>query len=190
MINPRVQYYNECTKANTVAKPILSKIIDKQLVIRDILLNVGDSKGLQDNLMYNPDLINKLYLDSNGLDGNQLANICEGLCYQKEIFNLTVQGNSLNENTVEHISKLLKRKVPDNLQELHLIHVKCVWSATDALIRSIRQRNYLRKLSLIEAGLNDFSLLHLCEVVRTQKTLMSLDISWNQLMPTQMKPLL
>jgi len=69
-INPRVQYYNECTKANAVAKPILSKIIDKQLVIRDILLNVGDSKGLQDNLMYNPDLINKLYLDSNGLDSN------------------------------------------------------------------------------------------------------------------------
>lgn len=33
-------------------------------------------------------------------------------------------------------------------------------------------------------------MVHLCEVVRTQKTLQSLDISWNQLMPNQMKPLL
>jgi len=85
---------------------------------------------------------------------------------------------------------MLKRKVPDHLQELHLIHTKAVWRATDDLVRHMRQKNYLRKLSLVEAGLNDFSLVNLCEVVRTQKTLVSLDVSWNQLMPNQMRPLL
>ena len=78
----RVQYYNECTKANSVAKPLLSKIFNKQLVLRDIKLNSGDANGLRDNFMHHPTLINKLYLDSNGLDGDQLAAIIEGLGYQ------------------------------------------------------------------------------------------------------------
>ena len=66
-----------------MAKPILSKIIDKQLVLRDLKLNTGDALGLRDNLMNHQQLINKLYLDSNGLDGNQIAHILEGFSYQK-----------------------------------------------------------------------------------------------------------
>ena len=79
--NPRVKYYNECTKANSVAKPILSKIIEKQLVLRDLKLNTGDAMGLRDNLMNHRDLVNKLYLDENGLDGNQLSFILEGFSF-------------------------------------------------------------------------------------------------------------
>lgn len=56
-----------------MAKPILSKIIEKQLVLRDLKLNTGDAMGLRDNLMNHRDLVNKLYLDENGLDGNQLS---------------------------------------------------------------------------------------------------------------------
>lgn len=40
--------------------------------------------------MNHRDLINKLYLDNNGLDGNQLAAIMEGLGYQKQLYNVTV----------------------------------------------------------------------------------------------------
>ena len=43
---------------------------------------------------------------------------------------------------------------------------------------------------MVQAGLNDESIAYLCHVVKTQKSLISLDISWNQLMPQQMKPLL
>ena len=73
VINPRVQYFSACTKNNSVAKPILSKIIDKALVIRAIKLNTGDAEGLRSNFMMEPDLITKLYLDQNGLDDSQLA---------------------------------------------------------------------------------------------------------------------
>lgn len=51
--------------------------------------------------MNHPNLINKLYLDNNGLDGDQLAAILEGLGYQKDIYNLTVQGSTVNEAAVE-----------------------------------------------------------------------------------------
>ena len=113
--NPKVEYYNECTKANSVAKSILSKIIDKQLVLRDLKLNTGDAKGLRDNFMNHQNLVNKLYLDQNGLDGNQLAYILEGFAQQKQLYNLTIQGSSFNEAGAEQIANMLKRRVPDHL---------------------------------------------------------------------------
>lgn len=87
-----------------MAKPILSKIVDKALVLRDLKLNTGDAMGLRANLMSDPDLINKLYLDENGLDGNQLAFIVEGFGHQKRLNNLTIQGSHVNEATVEQIA--------------------------------------------------------------------------------------
>ena len=73
MSNSKIQYFNECTKANSVAKPILSKIIDKQLLLRDLKLNIGDTSGLHESMMNDPNLVTKLYLDSCGLDDNGLA---------------------------------------------------------------------------------------------------------------------
>lgn len=84
-----------------MAKSILSKIINKQLLLRDLKLNTGDAMGLRENLMTEPDLINKLWLDANGLDGNQLAFILEGYGYQRQLFNLTIQGSSVNDNTAD-----------------------------------------------------------------------------------------
>jgi len=78
-------------------------------------LNTGDAMGLRDNLMTEPDLVSKLYLDQNGLDGDQLAFILEGFGYQKQLVNLTIQGSAVNEATAEQISNMLKRKVPDHL---------------------------------------------------------------------------
>lgn len=43
--------------------------------------------------------------------------------------NLTIEGNSntVDEGAIEQIATILKRKVPDHLQELHLIHIKTMW---------------------------------------------------------------
>lgn len=76
--NPRVQYFNECTKANSMAKPILSKIIDKQLLLRDLNLNAGDAKGLQESMAADENLVHKIYLDNCGLDDTRLAQIVDG----------------------------------------------------------------------------------------------------------------
>ena len=103
---------------------------------------------------------------------------------------LIVEGNNINEQAIDVLLHLVKRKIPDNMQELHFIHAKCVWRATNELLKQMKGRNYLRKLSLVEAGLNEFSLKPLTEMVAKQKTLIYLDISWNGLMAEQMKPLL
>ena len=67
LLNPRLQYYAACTKNRILARPILDKIVDNALVLRDIKLNTGYAEGLRDSFMTNPDLVSKIYLDQNGL---------------------------------------------------------------------------------------------------------------------------
>ena len=44
--NANVQFYKECEKSRDLAKPVLTKLVDGQLVIRDLKLNTGAAKGL------------------------------------------------------------------------------------------------------------------------------------------------
>lgn len=50
--------------------------------------------------------------------------------------------------------------------------------------------NYIKKLSLVDVGLNTYSTNELCKTVEQMKYLVSLDISWNFLLPGQMQNML
>ena len=69
--------------------------------------------------------------------------------------------------------------------ELHLIEAKCRESATELLLDNMKERTYLRKLSLVRSSINDKSFKSLVGLVKTAKMLTSLDISWNKLVPDQ-----
>ena len=172
-----------------LAVPLLRKIQDHALLVREYRINTGQARGLLGNFLLTRDLLTRLYLDSNGLDGRQLALILHGLTKQVPFKALVIQNNQFDQMCAEEIQALLKRKMPEQLEELHLIHAKCSWKATHDLCQHLR-RNYLRKLSLVSAGLNDQSLQQLAQVVKSSKTLVSLDLSWNTLTPGQIKPML
>jgi hypothetical protein len=55
---------------------------------------------------------------------------------------------------------------------------------------TIRARSFLKKLELIKANLNDNTVQVLGEVIRTNRTLTHLDISWNAITPMKMEKLL
>ena len=78
-----------------MAKSILSKIIDKQLLLRDLKLNIGDSSGLHESMLNDPNLVSKIYLDNCGLDDSKLALILEGFNVQNQVISLRVQGNTI-----------------------------------------------------------------------------------------------
>ena len=139
-----------------------------------------------------PSLIERLFLDNNCIKGDDLAHILNGMTYQKPLKSLTIAGYSNNFNTecALQVMQLLQRKVPDNLLELHLIEAKCRESATELLLNSMRERTFLRKLSLVRASINDKSFKSLVSVVKSSKMLISLDISWNKLVPDQIQELL
>ena len=65
-----MKYLKECFKDQSIIIPILNKVIDHALLIRDTSLTTGQAKGLQGNLMLSPNLVSKLYLDDNNLDGS------------------------------------------------------------------------------------------------------------------------
>ena len=134
-------------------------------------------------MVMNRNLIEKLFLDNNCLDGDNLAHILNGVNYQRPFKSLTIAGSSFNEECAEQVLQLLSRNIPNNLEELHLVYTKCVWRATDQLVRNMVGTTYLRKLSLVSVNFNEESFREFIEVVRTTKTLTHLDISWNELLP-------
>ena len=75
------------------------------------------------------------------------------------------------------------------LDELHLINTKSSWQMMEKLAKDIR-RNYLQRLSLIQAGLNDHSVVALAQIVKSSKSLISLDLSWNKLTLREIMPML
>ena len=74
-----MKYLKECLKDKSIIIPLLNKIIDHALLIRDVNITTGQAKGLRANLMLNDNLIAKLYLDDNNLDANQLCLILDGV---------------------------------------------------------------------------------------------------------------
>ena len=168
----------------------MNKIQNNKLLLRDIKLNPGIVKGLQGCMIMTKNLIEQIFLDNNCLDADDLAHILNGLNYQHPFKSLIVSGSTFDEECSEQVLQLLKRKMPENLEELHLHHAKCNVKATNLLVKNMCGRNYLRKLSLVSAGLTGESFKALIQVVKTSKMLISLDISWNQLLPEHFQELL
>ena len=81
-------------------------------------------------MIMQPNLIEKIFLDNNCLEATDLAHIINGLSYQRPFKSITISGSRFNEECTEQVLGLLKRKIPENLEELHLLHVKCNVSAT------------------------------------------------------------
>ena len=68
--HPKVKYLKECFKDNSIIIPLLNKIVEHALLIRDTKITTGQAKGLQASMMLNTNLITKLYLDDNNLDSS------------------------------------------------------------------------------------------------------------------------
>ena len=135
------------------------------------------------------ELLQKLYLDNNGLTDEQLSLVIHGLIKQTTFKVLIIQNNQVGKQSLEEIIELVKRKPPSVLDELHLINTKSSWQMMEKLAKDIR-RNYLQRLSLIQAGLNDHAVVALASIVKSSKSLISLDLSWNKLTLREIMPML
>ena len=92
-----MKFYAECERMHALAIPIFNKISKHQLLLRDIKLNEGSIKGLQGCMMMNTNLIEKLFLDNNCLDAEDLEQILIGVNHQRPFNSLTISGSSFNE---------------------------------------------------------------------------------------------
>lgn len=119
--DPKVQFFKQCIKENSVAFPIMNKIFQGNLMIRNFKINLGIARAIEAQLVRKNDQVKKLYLEKNGLDNGALtAIILDGVKSQQGFNNLTIQENTLDEACIEPIAVLLKNRVPLHLEDLHL----------------------------------------------------------------------
>ena len=87
---PKVKFFKECMRDKTLALPIMTKIFDGVLIIRNFKINQGLARAIYGQLIIQNNRVQKLYLENNGVDGNQLALILEGISVQHAFSNLTI----------------------------------------------------------------------------------------------------
>jgi len=73
-------------------------------------------------------------LNANGLDAHNIGLVLEGLNGQQFFKNLLVHENEIDERCVTHISNLVLKKMPENLEMLRLSHCKMNWKTTQMLL--------------------------------------------------------
>ena len=78
--DPKIQYLKTIQKEKSVAVPIMNRVFDGNLMIRNFKINQGIANAIEAQLVRKNDQIRKLYLEKNGLDdGNITAKILEGV---------------------------------------------------------------------------------------------------------------
>ena len=69
-----------------------------------------------------------------GLDDDEFSVILEGLCHLKEFKSLSYIQNNFGESSLENCSDLLKRKCPNQLDDLQIINCKIDGKISSELI--------------------------------------------------------
>lgn len=69
-----------------------------------------------------------------------------------------IRENDIDSNCVQEITNLVRKRPPENLEVLRLSHCRINWKITKELLDNLKVRSYLRKLELVKANLNEFSI--------------------------------
>ena len=94
--------------------------------------------------------------------------------------------NDFSLGSLEALKQILQLKpIPHHLEELKLANCGRISSVvTGRLLDILIEKNPLRKLSLVNAGINDeICLKKLSTVMQGSRNLTELDISWNRMRP-------
>lgn len=179
----KLSYFKQCLKAQVLVQPLLNRIVDHVLVLKQIVLNQGHCNAINSVLGLQPNLLHHLTLDANALKGSQLRLILEGILLQSGNFkSLTIHENELDTHCITAIAQLAQRRLPDHLDQLHIIQCKIGWRETEQLLEQLRSCQ-LSQLSLVSVQLSEQCIPHLEHVIDKAKRLVYLDISWNKLLP-------
>jgi hypothetical protein len=94
--------------------------------------------------------------------------------------------NDFSNKSVKAIKSILHLKpIPHQLEELRLVNCgKLSTIVTCRLLDFLNEKSYIKKLSLVNAGISDeICLRKLTDLMHHSRVLTELDISWNHLRP-------
>lgn len=81
------------------------------------------------------------------------------------------------------MSRLFTKFFPLNLDELRIENCKVTKEDMLKLLKALNKESYVKKLSLVQANLDEKSVLELSKLVSNSRYLQELDISKNRLRP-------
>lgn len=130
----------------------------KTLCLQNYLLSEGHCRGLAEACEHlDHKVVNRMLFNNCSISGDLMAVILEGIIKLRDFKALTYKLNALNALSIEKMEPLLKRAVPNHLQELQLIDVKMSPTTIELLMDSIIEFSRIRKFALVNAHHSEFS---------------------------------
>lgn len=115
------------------------------------------------------------------MSDHDLSQIIKGLSYLDNIKQISIENNILLDDSYEQLVPILRRSVPNNLDELRLIGIRTVPLITGKIMESLSDGCHLRRLSIVNGELSDITVRHMCNVVKNARFLIELNISANNI---------
>lgn len=160
------------------------------LRLYDYNLTELQSEALSTASKFFHNFINKVLLDNNGIVDNQFAKLVKSLSNLEKFQSIIYRNNDFGMESAEAMGALLKKKFPNNLDELRIVNCRMAHHVSEYLMDTLLDASFLRSLTLINANLNDRSMKLICDFMDSNVYLQDLDLSWNKLHPTSWMPFL
>ena len=74
-----ILYFKQCQKEQNLALPILQKIFEKKLILKDYLIGEGVCKAIRDALEQDPDIMQDCVIENCGIQDHAMGILLEGM---------------------------------------------------------------------------------------------------------------
>ena len=100
--------------------------------------------------------LSRIALENNGMKDEDFADMLEGLSRLLDIKSIIYVKNEFLMKSVEQIEPILTfRNIPYHLEELRLLNCKISQNALTSLLNIFHNRNYLKRVGLVNLGMNE-----------------------------------
>ena len=171
--------------------PILDKVQpDGTLYLKEYTIKEGQSKGLAIACRLNECLCQKVFIDNCGLQELDTARLLEGFIELNTLRALVLRRTAICTESIPHLAHFMVKIFPNNLNILKIEKCQISKEATFDLVTTMREKCYVRVLSLVGVNFDEESIQVFCEFLMKKNHLEELDVSDNRLKPKAFFPIL
>ena len=128
--------------------------------------------------------MNRVLFNNCGLNGNKMAVILEDLTQISDFKSIIYKHNELNLLAVAKLEALFLKQIPDHLSELQIIDCKIHCSVIEALCELMMETQcQVRTFGLVNVNHSQSSFMRMCEYIQVSDRLRELNVSWQCVLP-------
>ena len=174
-----------------VILPVLNWVQqDGTLYLKEYLLNDGHAQGMRTALNLRTDLFTKVLIDNCGLSEQAIEDLMAGFQELDVLKQLVIRRTKVGLGCIPYLLNIQETIFPHNLVVLKIEHCQIDKETTLALIEGLREKSYIRTLSLVRVAFTPESIVELCEFLSHRSYIEELDLSDNRLEPKLFAPII